>query len=482
MLSGVCYKNTASVWDVSSGRLLFSLMKSPSHEVAVSFSPDGKVIATGGYSGKIGLYDSTTGELIRTFNTLPSAVWELDFSPSGDKLTSASFYSGMHLWDIANSEPLWNYGEKDMLRVLSVDYHPTGETIAYGTLANGVMIVDAKTGQPIKHLPITAPVGDVAFSPDGRWLAAGSDDNKIRLWRTADYELVKTLEGHTHYVNGVAFSPDGSLLVSGSHDKKVRIWDVQSGQLVKLLDGHEGVVLRVDMNSSGTLIASISWDGTVRLWGVVGSPQAETVSLTTEDNVMLSATLFGQGQPAVILAHQGTEGTDQKSWQPFAEVLAEKGYAALTLDFRGRGQSQGYLQASQLIKDVNAAIQFLRGRGYQRIVCMGASMGGTACLRAALDHDLAGLVVIASPMSSGAPTAVEPDELSRLTLPKLYVCAENDRYSLVIPQMKQMFELSPEPKQIKFFPGTVHGTELFDTEHGDEFRHLLLGFVERLAN
>jgi len=271
MLSGTCYRNTAPVWDVSSGRLLFSLMKSPSHEVAVSFSPDGKVIATGEYSGKIRLYGSTTGELIRTFNTLPSAVWELDFSPSGDKLTSASFYSGMHLWDIANSEPLWNYGEKDMLRVLSVDYHPTGETIAYGTLSDGVMLVDAKTGQLIKHLPITAPMGDVAFSPDGRWLAAGSDDNKIRLWRTADYELVKTLEGHAHYVNGVAFSPDGSLLVSGSHDKKVGIWDVQSGQLVKLLDGHEGVVLRADVNLSGTLIASISWDGTVRLWGVVGA-------------------------------------------------------------------------------------------------------------------------------------------------------------------------------------------------------------------
>ena len=210
----------------------------------------------------------------------------------------------------------------------------------------------------------------------------------------------------------------------------------------------------------------------------VSKPSAavETVSLMTEDEVKLSATLFGEGKLAVILAHQGTEGADPTSWQPFARLLADKGYAALTLDFRGRGQSQGYLQASQLIKDLNAAIQFLHGRGYQRIVCMGASMGGTACLRAALDHDLAGLVVIASPMSSGPPTSTEPDELSRLKLPKLYICTDNDRYSLVIPQMKQMFELSTEPKQEKFFPGTVHGTELFDTEHGDEFRSLLLSF------
>jgi WD40 repeat protein len=74
MLAGVCYETTSPVWDVSSGRLLFSLMKSPSHEVAVSFSPDGKVIAAGGYSGKIELYDTTTGESVRPFTTLSSAV------------------------------------------------------------------------------------------------------------------------------------------------------------------------------------------------------------------------------------------------------------------------------------------------------------------------------------------------------------------------------------------------------------------------
>jgi WD40 repeat protein len=271
MLAGVCYKSSAPVWDVSSGRLLFSLVKSPSHVVAVSFSADSKMIAIGDYAGKISLHSATTGELIRTFNALPSAVWELDFSPSEDKLTSASFYSGMHLWDISSGEPLWNYGEQDRLRVLSAAFHPAGDAIAYGTLSNGVMIMNAQTGQPIKSLPIPAPVGDVAFGLDGQWLAAGSDDNKIRLWRTTDYELVKTLEGHTHYVNGIAFSPTerGRLLVSGSHDKKVGIWDLQSGQLVNLLEGHEGVVLRVAMNPSGTLVVSISWDGTVRLWGIV---------------------------------------------------------------------------------------------------------------------------------------------------------------------------------------------------------------------
>ena len=202
--------------------------------------------------------------------------------------------------------------------------------------------------------------------------------------------------------------------------------------------------------------------------------------MTTLDDVKLSATLFGTGKLAVILAHQGTEGTDQQSWQPFARWIADKGFAALTIDFRGRGQSEGTLYQSLLSLDVDAAIQFLRDRGYERIVCMGASMGGTACLRGALDNNLAGLVVIASPTTLSGSTTVNSSEFSKLALPKLYVCTEHDRYALVIEHTQLMFELSPEPKQVKWFPGTAHGTELFETEYADEFRDLLTGFLEKL--
>jgi WD40 repeat protein len=268
LLSGVCYTSTIPVWDVATGQILFLLAKSPVQAVAVAFSADDKTIVAGDYSGRISLYDAATGELIKMFKPLASAVWEIDFSPINNQFASASFYTGMHLWNVSLEEPLWNYGEQDRLRVLSVKYHPDGETLAAGTLAKGVLILNASTGELIKNLPIAEPVGDVAFSPDGQWLAAGNDDNLIRLWRTSNYELAKTLAGHTHYVNGIAFSPDGRWLVSGSHDKTVGVWDVQSGQLLKSLDGHDGVVLRVAVDPAGTRIASISWDGTVRLWGI----------------------------------------------------------------------------------------------------------------------------------------------------------------------------------------------------------------------
>ena len=69
----------------------------------------------------------------------------------------------------------------------------------------------------------------------------------------------------------------------------------------------------------------------------------ETVTFTTEDDVRLAGTLFGSGEIAVVMAHQGTYGADQTTWQPFARLLAERGYAALTFDFRGVGQSEGVL-------------------------------------------------------------------------------------------------------------------------------------------
>lgn len=209
----------------------------------------------------------------------------------------------------------------------------------------------------------------------------------------------------------------------------------------------------------------------------------ETVTFVTSDGIHLAGTLFGEGEIAIILAHQGTYGADQKTWQPFARLLAEQGYTALVFDFRGVGQSEGTLGYGKLDLDVRAAARFLQGRGYQRIACAGASMGGTACIRAAQDFDFIGLIIFASTMtagSSGDTLSLTAEDLSNLTQPKLFVSAIHDS-GLVVRDTQSMYALSSEPKALLFFPGTQHGTNLFGTDVNPELSATLLRFVEFMS-
>jgi len=208
------------------------------------------------------------------------------------------------------------------------------------------------------------------------------------------------------------------------------------------------------------------------------------IIFTTTDGITLAGTLFGEGTTAVILAHQGSFDADQTTWYPFASLLAEHGFTALTFDFRGIGKSGGKLGYRNLVLDVDAAAQFLEDRGFQHIICVGASMGGTACALAAQDHVFDGLVIFASTMTAGSASDtlhISPANLELLTPPKFFISASSDS-SIVVNDTKQMYELSPEPKSLLFLTGTQHGTNLFDTSVGEELSAALLRFLEYVDN
>jgi alpha/beta superfamily hydrolase len=213
------------------------------------------------------------------------------------------------------------------------------------------------------------------------------------------------------------------------------------------------------------------------------SLDVKDITLVTDDGLKIYGHVYRSGgELAVVLAHQREYGADERSWRSFVELIVPQGYTALTFNFRGIGRSEGdinYME-SELVRDVSAAIEWLQAEGFQRIACIGSSMGGTACLEAALRYDLEGVAAIAAPMSLGEPTKITVEDLKLLTLPKLFICADNDRYGRLPGCTQLMYDESPEPKKLKFFSETAHGTELFFTQHKEDLRQLLLDFLDSL--
>ncbi|KAJ7291710.1 WD40-repeat-containing domain protein [Mycena rebaudengoi] len=115
---------------------------------------------------------------------------------------------------------------------------------------------------------VTSWVASVAFSPDGKLIAAGLYDNTVRVWDSeSGQEVVGPLESHTYWVSSVMFSPDGKRIVSGSGDNTVRVWDPKSGKAVAgPFNGHTGAVSSVVFSPDGKRVASGSYDNTVRVW------------------------------------------------------------------------------------------------------------------------------------------------------------------------------------------------------------------------
>ena len=150
-----------------------------------------------------------------------------------------------------------------------IAFSPDGKTIASGGQDNALRLWDVETQTEIGTLEgHTGGPNSLFFSPDGRTLTSRDDDQTLRLWDVKTQTQIHTLEGYTGTVESVSFSPDGRTLASGGQDNSVRLWDVATRAEIGTLFGHTGYVSSVSFSPDGKTIASGSHDGTVRLWDV----------------------------------------------------------------------------------------------------------------------------------------------------------------------------------------------------------------------
>jgi len=201
------------------------------------------------------------------------------------------------------------------------------------------------------------------------------------------------------------------------------------------------------------------------------------VSFTTEDNVTIKGRLFGSGETAVVFAHMFPN--DQQAWWGFASEVAGQGYAALTFDFLGYGETGGTKDIAHIDRDLAAAVRYLREEGYKRVILVGASMGGTAALKVAARDEFKGLVV--GVVAVSAPQAfqglVARDDVPNIKAPMLFVASQDD--GVAFESLEAFYDTATGPKQQQVYSGNAHGTGLLQSEHAAEFKALLLDFFQK---
>jgi WD40 repeat protein len=275
---------TVQLWDIHPRPALPIVGDGPDHMglSAVVYSPDRKFLATGGANG-LQVWEVSTGRLERTFRDSGFIKYGVKFSPDGRYLLSGDWTSGVtSLWEVRTGEKLQEFmssiysgGFAISISLSDVAFSPDGRFIAASPEGYYVRVWDKQSTNLPNLLLIVDPrpgiapseIVRLAFSPDGKHVMSASAAGEVKLSATQTGTLVKKLTGKTG-LNGAAFSPDGRYIATAGVDKLAYLWDVELGKEIREFSGHTDILYSVAFSPDGKTIATSSADGTARLWDV----------------------------------------------------------------------------------------------------------------------------------------------------------------------------------------------------------------------
>jgi tricorn protease-like protein len=294
--------------DVATGKELRQFTGHKGFLRTAQFSPDGKRIASGGDDREIILWDPATGKELRRLAGHANGLRRAIFTPDGKKLVTGGFDEHVRVWDVATGKELIAWRAHRRV-VYGLSLTPDGKTLATGGDNEGVVrIWHLGAGVELRRWDAHPKyVYSVAYSPDGRWLATGGDDSAARVWEVATGKEVRRLDGHDSGVHKVVFSPDGRLLASAGYHKSVHLWDLLSGKEVYRFGEH----------------GDTGW-----VWGLAYAPDGRSVLSGGKDTTAVLWDLAGRGRPAKPAQGALTAQQREALWAALGSDDAAKAFEA----------------------------------------------------------------------------------------------------------------------------------------------------------
>jgi WD40 repeat protein len=243
---------------------------------ALSFSPDGLLLATGGDDRQVHLWSAEDGRPFDTLAATGGTVTSIGFV-RGNRLVSGAVEQGLQVWDLATDwrleRVIGSGDEKSAIvdRVNALHFAPDGKSLITGggePSRSGELkvwrISDGQLLQEIKEVHSDTVLG-LDVTPDGKYLASSAADKFIRIIDLGTGKVVRSLEGHTHHVLSVSWMRDGRTLISGGADNVAKVWDAFAGERKKNIDGFNKEVTAICFVGDTDQAVVCSGDNSVRL-------------------------------------------------------------------------------------------------------------------------------------------------------------------------------------------------------------------------